>query len=520
MDSPRSPGAARWAPIVAVALTAAVLVALRPPFLEHWDEVQLELGMRRFDLALHEPHPPGSVLFVLAGRVLGWLPGVTHPGRLLSLLAALSWVAMIGAPRDDSRGRAAVTLTVPLLFVLSPTLLVHATTGRSYLVESAAWVGVLLFTMRAAPDAPLLLGALIGIIGGFRPTLLVWGGVVLAVYLWVHRRSLGPRRLVGAIGACAVPVLLWGAALAALSGGVAGYLAASRPLLHDNVLQKSILHTGLGTILAERLPAMLRGALDGLGPVIVVTAVLLVRRVRKPSRLADLDALLWGSLLPFGFYLAVIYDADGYSLSYVLPLLTWTSLAAARELEEVRPLWSALGGLVLAASWLVLPGGLASPESVLSARARMGAIRAARLAAIDRFPASSTLVVVGLEKYWGWSFRTVMADRPDVGVLQLARDPFIAATDAGHPYLHARGGRTTAVGPDGFDVSTLGDPKIVIFTAPKENADRIDFSCRRFAGSIETGRDPLPVFVLDGSVRVRVVGGRLTCSAAKTSSGG
>lgn len=516
MDSPRSSGAARWAPAVAAVLTAVLLVAFRPPFLEHWDEVQFELGMRRFDLALHEPHPPGSVLFVLVGRVLGGLPGVTHPGRLLSLLAALAWVAMIGLHRpveESARSRAAVTLSLPVLFVLSPTLLVHATTGRSYLVESVAWVGVLLLARHVGPSTPLLLGALVGIIGGFRPTLLIWGSVVMAVYLLVHRRSLDRRRVLGAIGACAVPVVLWGGALAVLSGGIARYLAASRPLLQGNVLQKSILHFGLRPILGERLPAMLHGAFDGLGPVVVVTVMLLLRRVRRPSRFADLDALLWGSLLPFGFYLAVIYDADGYSLSYVLPLLTWTLLAAARELADLRPLWIGLGGSLIVASWLVLPGGLASPESVLSARARLGAIRAARLAAIDRFPASSTLVVVGLEKYWGWSFRSVMADRPDVGVLQLARDPFIIATDAAHPYLHARDGRTTAVGPDGFDVSTLGGAKIVIFTAPKENAERIDFSCRPFARSIETGRDPLLLFLLDGTLRLRVIGGRLTCTA-------
>src|SRR5947209_19258740 len=60
----------------------------------NWDAVQFELALSRFDLAAHQPHPPGYILYVLAGRALNLLVG--EPGLAISLLSVLA--ASVAAP--------------------------------------------------------------------------------------------------------------------------------------------------------------------------------------------------------------------------------------------------------------------------------------------------------------------------------------------------------------------------------------------------------------------------------------
>lgn len=496
--------------VLALLSTALLLVALWPPAVEHWDEIQIELGMRRWNLAFHEPHPPGYVLFVLSGRWLGKLLPVAHPGRLLTLGAALAWVWLVSA-RVPERARRLWPLALPILLVVSPTFVVHATTGRTYLVEATLWTSILLLVMSPSPPW-LFLGALVGIAGGFRPTVLAFGLVALPYALWRHRSSVTRRGLVGLAAALMAGVAIWVSALAILSGGFARYQALSQPLVRGNILAKSIFFQGFVPVVRERLPAMLLGVWDGLGPILVVTLVLLVLRRRRPE-LGDLDPLLLGALVPFVFYFVVIYDADGYSLSYLLPLLTWTVLSAARLLEA-RPLHSALGFAALCTLWALLPTGVGGAEGPLVARARMQTTRRARLAAVDGFPPDTTLVIVGHSKFFGWSFRTVMLERPALTVLQMERDPFVAGLDPQHPYLLAHQLVTSGFGPD---FSDLGDAvpglRTVIFSAPKEIPTRVGTSCGPFARALDTatGERLLRVDVNE-RVRVLIVRGILQCA--------
>ena len=75
----------------AAAILAFLFLALHLPFLpqslEDLDSVNFALGIRDFDVANHQPHPPGYPLWVAAARIVAKLtPGI--PGAL-SVLALL-----------------------------------------------------------------------------------------------------------------------------------------------------------------------------------------------------------------------------------------------------------------------------------------------------------------------------------------------------------------------------------------------------------------------------------------------
>ena len=69
--------AARLAPHgdLAVALGLAIVTLLsrwpyRARMLYNWDAVQFALALHEFDIAKHQPHPPGYLLYVALGRLL------------------------------------------------------------------------------------------------------------------------------------------------------------------------------------------------------------------------------------------------------------------------------------------------------------------------------------------------------------------------------------------------------------------------------------------------------------------
>ena len=74
--SSATPGCARPGLAAALFVLSALL---RLPFvsgaLVNWDAVQFALATRSFDIARHQPHPPGYILYVGWGRLLTWLTG-------------------------------------------------------------------------------------------------------------------------------------------------------------------------------------------------------------------------------------------------------------------------------------------------------------------------------------------------------------------------------------------------------------------------------------------------------------
>ena len=74
-----------------------------PPTLEDLDSVNFALGVRHFDVAQHQPHPPGYPVFIALGKV-----GTSALAR--------AGVATPGRARPGNLERARPPALLPLLF--------------------------------------------------------------------------------------------------------------------------------------------------------------------------------------------------------------------------------------------------------------------------------------------------------------------------------------------------------------------------------------------------------------------
>lgn len=227
---------------LAIVFLAAHLPSL-PPSLEDLDSVNFALGVRQFDVAQHQPHPPGYPVYIALARIsTGALHAAGIPAAASRGLAI--WSALAGAltillvagffralDRSDSGARAVLSA---VLLACAPLFWFSALRPLSDMVGLAAAFAALVpiagaITTESGSRAArlLMLGAFVaGVAIGVRSQTFLLTLPLLAVTLARPRSGIPPRPRLLALAAFAAGILLWALPLIAVSGGPGAYLKA------------------------------------------------------------------------------------------------------------------------------------------------------------------------------------------------------------------------------------------------------------------------------------------------------
>ena len=229
-------------------LVAVIYLALHLPFLapslEDIDSINFALGLRAFNPALHQPHPPGYPVYMVLGHAsLAIVERVTSMSRVSAEAWSLAvWSAIGGAGciiaawfffaaiTDRGPGRSApqrqpAVVWATLLLAASPLFWMSGLRPMSDMPGLAMAIGAQALLLRRGPSrARLIQGALLaGIAAGIRIQTAMLTVPVLAFVL-LEQRDLKAwwRPLAAFAGGC----LAWGVPLVLASGGIDAYLAA------------------------------------------------------------------------------------------------------------------------------------------------------------------------------------------------------------------------------------------------------------------------------------------------------
>jgi hypothetical protein len=331
---------------VAVALALLTLLSrwpYRARMLYNWDAVQFALALREFDVAKHQPHPPGYLLYVGLGRLLNASlgdPTLAYVALAMLFSAGSTFVLYALARRLYDRATALVAAS---LLAVSPLFWFYGSVGLTYAGEAFAASVVAWFAYASLGGGvrQLYWGALaLGLTGGVRQSVLL-----LLLPLWIGCALLGvrgwrPRAL--AAGILVGSVLAWLVPMVWLSGGPTAYLAASTQLYGSVVIPTSVLGGSLEVMLAQ-VRYLLESTAVGLGPLGLVSHALPVYLRRMGWRAPELFLLGW--MLPAGiFYTLVHFGQAGYVLTFLPALvillsrvLVWAVGAGSERLR--RPNW-------------------------------------------------------------------------------------------------------------------------------------------------------------------------------------
>jgi hypothetical protein len=334
---------------------------LRLPFvsnaLVNWDAVQFALATRSFDIARHQPHPPGYILYVGWGRLLTWITGDANTAFVLtSLIAGSLAVAVLYLLGREMLG-ARSALLAATLFALSPLVWYYSIVALTYAVESLFLLIVAWLCWRALAGGgerqALLASFVLGIAGGVRQSTLV-----LLIPLWLFATWTSGRRAFwlswAVLGATC---LAWFVPLVWLAGGPLEYLKDGLSLLGFVGGKTSVLAGGLSAVL-NNLAQVGGGLLVGLNLGILLVGLAVSRRVSLRSRLArrhGVVLVLWA-----GPALGVFVLGHIGQIGYLLMILPAAFLVLALYVEAAGCRIAPALGLSAGRATTVLAGLLAT----------------------------------------------------------------------------------------------------------------------------------------------------------------
>jgi hypothetical protein len=210
-----------WLPLSSLALiTVALRLPLLAPRLAHWDAVNYALGLHSFDVAAHQPHPPGSPYFILLGRAALLLVGDDNAAlQLVSVVASAAAVLLQYTLARTLFGARAGWLAA-LLLLTQPVFWGYGTTASAWTVLALCANGIALVSLRLLRGDRRLIypsAVLLGVVSGLRADAAAFLG---PLWMWcLCQATTSWRQRALAVAVVGATTLAWLVPVAATAGG-------------------------------------------------------------------------------------------------------------------------------------------------------------------------------------------------------------------------------------------------------------------------------------------------------------
>ena len=384
--------------LLAAAVFLLAHLSLLPRSPDDIDAINFAMGVRDFDVARHQPHPPGYPVFVALAKVSSAAfraAGVDAPEvRGLAVWSAIGGSVLLVAVflfcrflfQENLQPYVAMVLVgaAPLLWFTA----LRPLSDVSGLAAAFASLAALMAVANPPRDewTPgrvrlLLAGAFMaGFSGGFRSQMIVLTLPLLAWVLVSRRTAMRAGLRGGAIACAAAGVLAWAVPLIIDSGGPGDYLQAlggqagedfsGVAMLWTHRSRQVALDAVLNTAMVPWDSALLAGIMLALAASGFLFCVL------RDRRSALITTIVFGPYLLFH-----LLFQETVTTRYALPLVTAVAILSAVVLAQARAAAAAIGCAVLAASCLIqaVPAGLAfgrSQSPIIAAIAEMKVLAA------------------------------------------------------------------------------------------------------------------------------------------------
>ena len=390
---------------------AAHLLQLAPD-LGDIDSINFALGLRHFDPAAHQPHPPGYPVYMVLGRLSIAILGLLTPNarqtvleaRALAVWSALGGaVALVAAARvwlelqrvtvaEAHRRSAEGALWSTVLLMANALFWVSGSQPMSDVPGLAAAMAAQVVLLASLPDRDgrgghgkaLLAGALLsGLAIGLRTQTLWLTAPLLVTVVLLHPREARVRRAVQAMGMAVLGSLAWAVPLVVVTGGPGAYFAALGSqavddfafvdMVYTNPTLKALVQALYRTLVLPwgvdlRAPGTAAMAKVFVVGMLVLAGAGAVRMLVTNRRQVALLAVMSVPYLVFHLLLQ-----ETITVRYALPSVPLVALLAA---EGAGLLGRAGRGLVLAAAAAAL--AISVPHTMAYAATGNGASQAMR----------------------------------------------------------------------------------------------------------------------------------------------
>ncbi len=304
-------------------ILAIAVIATRLPFtskyLFNMDSVQFALATGKFDVALHQPHPPGYFLYVMLGRFFLLFTKDENTAFvaisiLFSVLAVLAVYHLAKVIFDTPTAVAAAAIAIT-----SPVFWFHGEVALSYAPEACMSVlfALLCFRMQKGESGLYWAAAIaLAVSGGIRQNTMVF-----LLPLWLYSmRGLGLRRMIASFVIFGIALAAWFIPMLHMTGGYERYNAALKAIWLDSNWRG--IHLNWIAYNGRYMFLFMMGGLGAAATPIVAWAYFRMKGAVKGGKSDAAPFFVFWLLPAFLFHLLIFthHAIPGYSLIYMVGL--------------------------------------------------------------------------------------------------------------------------------------------------------------------------------------------------------
>jgi hypothetical protein len=320
-------------------LLALITILTRIPFtsklLYHMDSVQFALALKKYDITVHQPHPPGYFLYVMLGKFFNLLTGDANMSFIaMSIIASgltVFFIFLLTREIYDIK----TAFWSSILANTSPLLWFHSEVALTYILEASFSVSFAFLCWKILNGQYRLIfisALLLAFIGGVRQSTLVF-----LIPLWLYSIRKSPYKyIIISFALLVTGILSWFLPMLSMSGGYAQYKAAVDELWAFTVEPFTVLNAGLKSLFVYS-KNIFQCIIYGLGLSAAFVVFYLFKKGFKHTvklLLSEKGIFIVFWIVPvILFYLFIHTGPSGYSLIF-MPGLLMLSVKAIDILTE------------------------------------------------------------------------------------------------------------------------------------------------------------------------------------------
>jgi len=230
-------------PLFLFLLTIITRIPFTSKFLYHMDSVHFALALEKYDITVHQPHPPGYFLYVMLGKLLNYfIRDANSTFVFISIVfSSLTIIALYYLGREIYDKK--IGLLAAIIALTSPNIWFHGEVALTYIVEAffSTAIAFLCWRIYKGEHKYIWLSVVIlGISGGIRQNT-----IVFLLPLWLFSvKELPIRRIIISLVLLALVCLLWFVPMVWMTGGWNVYHEAFRELWLFNTGSVSVFERG------------------------------------------------------------------------------------------------------------------------------------------------------------------------------------------------------------------------------------------------------------------------------------
>lgn len=411
-------------PLLLFILTIITRVPFTSKLLYHSDSVHFALALEKYDITVHQPHPPGYFLYVMLGRILNYfIRDANNVFVCISILFSGLTVASIYYLGKEFYDRKTGVISAAIALT-SPNLWFHGEVALTYIVEAffSAAIALISWRIYKGEHKYIWLSVIaLGIAGGIRQNTMVF---LLPLWLFSVRR-VQIKKILLSLGLLGFVCLIWFLPMVYMTGGWNAYREAFRELWLFNTGGLSVYKMGWSSFKIFSLLVFFFTAF-GIGSGILILLLVFYSLIRH-GRLKFLDRtkVLFFSLwvipsISFYLFIFIFPTNPGYVLIFLPTLFILIGASIGYMSTELRQVMKKDISAILALAIIIFNTGIFFlsnyPVSYREIKTHDQDI-SIMLASIKTFDPLKTAIFVGPYTFFG--YRHIMYYLPEYRVYQV-----------------------------------------------------------------------------------------------------